>query len=251
MLRMEVAVLSVCILMNMLDFGQTQASLTVTPERSQFFKYDSFSVSCYSKEEKREEEEEEWTVMRRMLDGEVGPCPSPCSVTAAFPSTDSGLYWCQTGTGRNSTSVNITVTASLVILDIPLHPVAVGDDVTLHCRCKCSTKGTDFSKDGIHIASSLTENLTLHGVSESDAGLYSCTVPGVGTSAGTWLSVTAPPAVQNLLLSASSPLRHLIVGSPFLLSTILLGLVYRDRKRVLRANEAGQRSDDVIMQIDI
>lgn len=36
-------------------------------------------------------------------------CPSACFIRAAFPITDSGVYWCETGLGETSDTVNITV----------------------------------------------------------------------------------------------------------------------------------------------
>ncbi|XP_078020075.1 uncharacterized protein LOC144459633 isoform X2 [Epinephelus lanceolatus] len=190
------------LVLNSLDSGSAPVSLSVSPKRSQFFKYDSFSVSCEG-EEQSEEEVAGWRVMKRTEDGEVRPCPSSCSITAAFPATDSGVYWCETGRGETSNSVNISVTA-------------------------------DFYKDGVFIRSSSTGNMTIHSVSPSDEGLYRCNVSGAGGSADSWLTVRAPPAGRDPpppLLSVSALLRHLVAGAPYLLSTILLGLIYRDRAR--------------------
>lgn len=46
-------------------------SLTVSPERSQFFKFESFSVICVE-EEQDEDKGSGWAVMKRTADGEVG-----------------------------------------------------------------------------------------------------------------------------------------------------------------------------------
>ncbi|XP_049423622.1 uncharacterized protein LOC125883403 isoform X3 [Epinephelus fuscoguttatus] len=77
--------------------------------------------------------------------------------------------------------------------------------------------------------------MTIHSVSPSDEGLYRCNcVSGAGGSADSWLTVRAPPAGRDPpppLLSVSALLRHLVAGAPYLLSTILLGLIYRDRAR--------------------
>lgn len=228
-----------------------QVSLTVSPKKSQFFKYDSFSVSC-----EEEEEEAGWRVMKRTMDGEVRPCPSSCNITAAFPATDSGAYWCETGPGETSNTVNITVTAGSVILDSPVLPVVEGHHVTLSCRYKSAhVLMTDFYKDGLLIGSSSTGNLSLHTVSRSDEGLYKCDVRGSGESPQSWLTVRAPPSGQDIqaspafLLPVSMLLRHLVVAAPYLLSTILLGFVYRDRARALRVTKARPTSDDVIMEM--
>ncbi|XP_044040158.1 basement membrane-specific heparan sulfate proteoglycan core protein-like isoform X1 [Siniperca chuatsi] len=238
-------------------------SPTVAPKRSQFFKYDSFSVSC------EEEELTGWRVMKRMKDGEVRPCPSSCSITAAFPATDSGVYWCETGLGETSNTVNITVTGRLegsitytlkytgsVILESPVLPVMEGDDVTLSCRCKVTTSAcdlkADFYKDGLPVGTSSTRNMTIRSVSRCDEGLYKCNVLGFGESPESWLTVRAPPAGQDPpapLLSVSTLVRHLVVGTPYLLSTILVGLIYRDRARARHASKARRTSNDVIMEM--
>ncbi|XP_071391195.1 low affinity immunoglobulin gamma Fc region receptor III-A-like isoform X2 [Centroberyx affinis] len=236
---MKAASLCLLLLLNSLDSGDTQVSLSVTPDSSQFFKYDSFSLSCEEEEEQREEEESSaaWTVMKRMEDGEVESCPSSsCSIMDAYPSTDSGVYWCETGLGETSNSVNITVTAGSVILESPVHPVMEGDAVTLRCRTQTTPSNlpADYYKDGFLIRTGSTGEMTIHNVSKSDEGLYKCNISGVGESPESWLAVRAPPPTAPppaALLSVSRLMCHLAVGTPYLLSTIILGLIFRDRRR--------------------
>lgn len=55
------------------------------------------------------------------------------------------------------------------------------------------------------------------------------------------------PAGDNLhnpLLSLLPLVRYLIVGTPYLLSTILMGLIYKDKKR----EERGELTNNVDMQ---
>ncbi|XP_044198112.1 low affinity immunoglobulin gamma Fc region receptor II-a-like [Thunnus albacares] len=245
--RMEVTALSLLLLMSPWDSGQAQVSVTVHPERSQFFKYDSFSVSC------EEEEMTEWRVMKRMEDGEVHPCPLSCSVIAAFPATDSGVYWCETGVGASSSAINITVTAGSVILESPVYPVMEGDNVTLNCRHRVSCdRPINFYKDGYLIQNSTTGNMTVHNVTKSDEGLYKCDVCGFEESPQSWLTVRAPSEGQDPpapLLPVFTLVRHLVVGTPYLLSTIILGLIYRDRARARHANKARRKCNDVIMEM--
>ncbi|XP_029310497.1 low affinity immunoglobulin gamma Fc region receptor II-a-like [Cottoperca gobio] len=250
---MEASALALLLLVNSLDSGSARVSLAVSPKRSQFFKYDSFFVSCEEEEEEEEEEEAVWRVMKRTQDGEVCPCASSCSITTAFPVTDSGVYWCQSGAGATSNTVNITVTAGAVILQSPVLPVMEGHAVTLSCTRRvtksASNLAADFYKDGILVGSSSTGNITIHSVSESDEGLYSCNVSGAAGSAESRLTVRGrDPAAP--LLSDSAVVRHLLVGTPYLLCTILLGLIYRDRARAQqRASEATRTSNDVLMEM--
>lgn len=47
---------------------------------------------------------------------QVHPCPASCVVIGAFPATDSGAYWCETGAGQTSQTVNITVTGTTTLV---------------------------------------------------------------------------------------------------------------------------------------
>ncbi|XP_034412823.1 low affinity immunoglobulin gamma Fc region receptor II-a-like [Cyclopterus lumpus] len=257
---MEAAALSLLLLLNSVDSGSARVSLTVSPKRSQFFKYDSFSVSCEEEEQSEEEEQlSGWRVMKRTKDGEVRPCPAPCSITAAFPATDSGAYWCEAGPGRASSTVNVSVTAGSVVLESPVRPVTEGDNVTLVCVCRLSRcRGgvpADFYRDGLLVRNSSSGVTTVLGVSKADEGLYRCEVSGAGVSPESRLTVTAPPAGPAAphppppLLSVSFLVRHLVVAAPYLLSTILLGLVYRSRAREQKSSTATGPSNDVIMEI--
>lgn len=57
--------------------------VVVKPPMSQFFKYQSFFVSCSDGEQ--EQEVPGWTVMKRMEDGEVGDEPSLCAIEVYYP----------------------------------------------------------------------------------------------------------------------------------------------------------------------
>ncbi|CAJ1085728.1 high affinity immunoglobulin gamma Fc receptor I-like [Xyrichtys novacula] len=213
-------------------------SVRVSPDRSQFYKYENFSVSC---------EDEEggpvtgWRVMRRQMDEEVHPCPSLCHISGGQPRSDSGEYWCQSEQGATSSSVNISVSSGLVLLHSPVRPVKEGDNVTLSCKylfiqTSSMILHTEFFKDGLLFRRSSTGNMTLRNFSRSDEGLYKCAVIGSNNeSPESWVAVRrAPPADQNPPANLPlfiTPVLHLVVGCPYLLCTILLGLIYRDRKR--------------------
>lgn len=78
-----------------------------------------------------------------------------------------------------------------MILESPVLPVMKGDNVTLLCREKQTSANltAEFYKDGFFIGSSSTGEMVVHGVSKSDAGLYKCSMSGVGESAASWLTV--------------------------------------------------------------
>ncbi|XP_069031667.1 low affinity immunoglobulin gamma Fc region receptor II-like isoform X2 [Embiotoca jacksoni] len=145
-----------------------------------------------------------------------------------------------------------------VILESPALPVSEGAAVTLRCKAKRNSFNHKFhfSKDGHSITSNSTGQMTIHRVSKSDEGLYKCSISGGEESSGSWLVVvqaspaptsSAPPAA-SCSFSVIRLVCHLVAGTPYLLSTILLGLLYRDRKRAQTGAER-RSSADVIMEI--
>ncbi|CAJ1048290.1 low affinity immunoglobulin gamma Fc region receptor II-a-like [Xyrichtys novacula] len=141
----------------------------------------------------------EWRVMKRVkriiqtCSGEWETSTGPCEIQNAVPSFDSGEYWCEIGAQR-SNSVNITVSAGPVILEIPVLPVVEGDNVTLTCRNKLLSSNftSQFFKDGLLMDSSSTGTMTIHSVSRSNEGLYKCSISEAGESPESWLKVRGP-----------------------------------------------------------
>ncbi|XP_031647435.1 Fc receptor-like protein 5 isoform X1 [Oncorhynchus kisutch] len=221
------------------------ASLSVSPDRSQFFEYESVSLSC-----EVQGNSAGWRMLRNAERGNVSECNtdwgkqqgSSCIVSLIL--SYSGVYWCESGSGEHSNAVNITVHAGAVILESPALPVTEGDSVTLRCRHQgtLSNLTADFYKDGSLIRTETTGEMTIPAVSKSDEGLYKCTnSSSEGESPESWMTVTvstpipspaAPvlsmsppipsPAVPVLSMSLPRLLCSLLVGSPYLLVTIIL-----------------------------
>lgn len=91
------------------------ACLRVSPDRSQFFRYDSISLSC-----EHQLNSTGWKVKRKTTVGGVRSCSSgwgsassrpTCIIGNTYPS-DSGVYWCESEDGERSNSVNITITGT-------------------------------------------------------------------------------------------------------------------------------------------
>uniref|UniRef100_A0A8C7M2U8 Ig-like domain-containing protein n=1 Tax=Oncorhynchus kisutch TaxID=8019 RepID=A0A8C7M2U8_ONCKI len=205
------------------------AFLSVSPDRSQFFKYESVSLSC-----EVQGNSAGWILKRYTVSGERSDCGgnwgkqqgSSCNVS--LTPSHSGKYWCESGSGEHSNAVNITVHAGAVILESPALPVTERDSVTLSCRYQgtLSNLTADFYKDGSLIRTETTGEMTIPAVSKSDEGLYKCT-NSEGESPESWMTVTVPapiPSPAVLVLSMSLPrlLCSLLVGSPYLLVTIIL-----------------------------
>uniref|UniRef100_A0AAZ3NRE5 Ig-like domain-containing protein n=2 Tax=Oncorhynchus tshawytscha TaxID=74940 RepID=A0AAZ3NRE5_ONCTS len=177
------------------SLGQGGASLSVSPDRSQFFEYESVSLSC-----EVQGNSAGWRVVRNTERGILSECKttwgelkgSSC-IVSLIPS-DSGVYWCESGSGKHSNAVNITVPAGAVILESPALPVTEGDSVTLRCRYQgtLSNHTAVFYKDGSLIRTETTGEMTIPAVSKSDEGLYKCTnSSSEGESPESWMTVTA------------------------------------------------------------
>ncbi|XP_071019931.1 low affinity immunoglobulin gamma Fc region receptor III-A-like isoform X2 [Oncorhynchus clarkii lewisi] len=211
------------------SLGQGGASLSISPDRSQFFKYETVSLSC-----EVQGNSAGWRVKRNTFSGGSSDCggkwgkPQGSSCNVSLIPSDSGVYWCESGSGEHSNAVNITVHDGAVILERPALPVTEGDYVTLRCRHKRTPSDltADFYKDGSLIRTETTGEMTIPAVSKSDEGLYKCTI-SKGESPESWMTVTVPtpipsPAVPVLSMSLPRLLCSLLVGSPYLLVTIIL-----------------------------
>ncbi|XP_078100354.1 uncharacterized protein LOC144513225 [Sander vitreus] len=212
------------------------AALSVIPNRSQFFQYESVKLSCGPPGNSSG-----WRVKKNTSTNINESCDrmneSDCSITELYP-FDTGVYWCESAVGECSNTVNITVIgAGGVILESPVLPVMNGDAVTLHCRTKTTSSfnlTADFYKDGRLIRSSSTKNLTIHRVSNSDEGLYKCNVSGAGESPDSWLTVRAghPESLDSLCTRILLPVVGLALVA--LVSVMLLCLWRSHKGKVKR-----------------
>ncbi|XP_034146301.1 high affinity immunoglobulin gamma Fc receptor I-like isoform X1 [Esox lucius] len=223
--------------------GQSPGSLIVRPNRSQFFEYESVSLSCEvqgGSTGRRVERNPTSGKLTECGDG-WGRFDGTNCIISSTKSTDSGVYWC--GSGKHKNTVNITVTDGHVILESPALPVTEGFNVTLKCRNKTNPSDltADFYKDGSLIRTEYTGEMTIPAVSQSDQGLYSCRHPELGRSPESWMTVTAatpstspslPPPPSPPFISPSRLLCSLLVVSPYLVVTTVLMVKYsRNRNR--------------------
>ncbi|XP_030608927.1 Fc receptor-like protein 5 [Archocentrus centrarchus] len=251
--------------MQLTPFCLMLTCLRVSPDRSQFFRYDNISLSCGE-----ELNSTGWKVKRETSKGGTRPCSSGwgfvssgsnCIIRQTYP-TDSGVYWCESISGEQGNSVNITITDRPVILESPTLPVPAGATVTLYCKpeTESSNHFFDFYKDGHCIRSNSMGEMTITSVSKSDEGLYKCSISGGEESLGSWLAVEDSPLSSTPCTSAAEPaapcsvpvLRlvcHVVVGVPYLCSTVLLALIYRDRRRAAQIAAKRTSTDRVIMEM--
>ncbi|KAK9525216.1 hypothetical protein VZT92_017538 [Zoarces viviparus] len=208
------------------------ASLRLVPNRSQFFTFESVTLSCVDSGHFSE-----WRVKRNTSKHNNRECmnwgtrnESRCFINDIH-TLDTGVYWCESGAGECSDAVNITVTGGSVILKSPVHPVQEGESVTLHCITKTTSSSNltaEFYKDGVLVGSSPTGNMTIHSVLKSDEGLYKCHISGAGQSGDSWLSVRAGrPESSHLPLA---PILLPVVVVCLLLASVILLWLWRNRK---------------------
>ncbi|XP_055358482.1 uncharacterized protein LOC129603029 [Betta splendens] len=119
------------------------ASLTVSPDTVQHFTRDSVSLSC-------EGNSTEWRVRRFPEGGFLSSCSnwttsgSRCDINTS--QSGSAVFWCESGSGHFSNSVNITVHVEFdyagLILMSPVRPVTEGLSVSLSCKLKTGQKAS-------------------------------------------------------------------------------------------------------------
>ncbi|XP_022616876.1 low affinity immunoglobulin gamma Fc region receptor II-like isoform X1 [Seriola dumerili] len=227
------------------------AALNIIPDRSQFFQYETVSLSCVEPGTNSSD----WRVKRNTSSAKNEECANPwgkkneshCNFHDIYHS-DSGAYWCEFGAGECSDAVNITVTAGTVILESPVHPVQEGDAVTLRCtnQTTSSTNLTaEFYKDDLLVRSSSTGDMTIHSVRKSDEGFYQCDITGGERSAKSWLAVRAgrPESFQPPLALILLP----VLGG-ICLSLASVALLYLWRKRKGKAESDVAYTDVTITQ---
>ncbi|XP_031706497.1 sialoadhesin-like isoform X3 [Anarrhichthys ocellatus] len=171
------------------------STLVIHPNRSQFFSYDSVTLTCGEAGSS-----DGWILKRntsshasQLCDSDWGVSNGSSCIIEDVYSSDSGMYWCESELGECSNSVNVIVTGGDVILKSPALPVTEGDKVTLLCSNKEGENRKNFSakffKDGVSIGTGPAGNVTFLKVSTSDEGFYHCELPTEGKSPQSWLAV--------------------------------------------------------------
>ncbi|XP_071314965.1 low affinity immunoglobulin gamma Fc region receptor II-like [Trachinotus anak] len=204
------------------------ASLTVSPDRVQHFIYDDISLSC-------EGNSTEWRV-RRFPEGGSLSCSDWRRMTGSrcdmFSSQRSdAVYWCESGSGEFSNTVNITVHDDYhdgVILVSPVRPVTEGESVTLGCRFRTEEKLSSvfFYHNDKLIQNDTRTELNISAVSKSDEGFYKCQSSGK-VSPQSWMSVKVAVPRPGSSSFPVWPILGLVCG---IVLIVLLLLLYRCRQ---------------------
>ncbi|XP_020346945.1 Fc receptor-like protein 5 isoform X3 [Oncorhynchus kisutch] len=211
---------------------QTSVSLKIRPNITQHFTSKSLSLSC---EEKRNSTG--WKLKRYSKKAVESGCGSNWGSIARSTCTirstrkkDSGVYWCESGSGEYSNAVNITVAVVPLILESPAYPITEGDSVTLRCTNRFQETNpspkVDFYKDGVLIRNETSGEMTIPAVSKSDEGSYKCTSIKV-ISPESWVTVRGVTPGPSTSVPVGVVVGLVVAG---VLLAILLVLLCRYRK---------------------
>ncbi|XP_035985151.1 Fc receptor-like protein 5 [Fundulus heteroclitus] len=172
------------------------ATLSIQPDRRQFFRYEAFNLSCAVSGNFSG-----WKVMRNASE-EFSPCEnwgrpnrSSCINRSVYKS-DNGRYWCQSEQGECSNTLDIRIHTGVVILESPALPVMEGDNVMLRCSYKerydpnaSSDFPAVFYQNDTFFGKRSEGKMILQKVSMSSKGFYKCQHPTKGESLPSWLEV--------------------------------------------------------------
>uniref|UniRef100_A0AAQ6IE48 Ig-like domain-containing protein n=1 Tax=Anabas testudineus TaxID=64144 RepID=A0AAQ6IE48_ANATE len=182
-------------------FVWSGASLTVSPDRVQHFTSDSVSLSC-------EGNSTEWRVRRFPEDSYLSLCSdwgtmtgSTCNISGL---NSSAVYWCESGSGQFTNSVNITGHNDDIILVSPVLPVTEGTSVTLGCKLRRENVVSNvfFYQNDKLIQNDTRVELIISAVLKSDQGFYRCEVKTDSwirtlTSPQSWMAVKLTSTTEN------------------------------------------------------
>lgn len=232
------------------------ATLSIQPDRRQFFRYEAFNLSCAASGNLTR-----WTVMRNASET-FSHCekwghwnPSSCIIRSVYLS-DSGLYWCQSDQGECSNVLNITINSGNVILESPALPVTEGDNVTLHCSFKerydpksSSNFTTNFYANNTFIGRELEGKMVLQNVSMSTKGFYKCEHPTRGTSPQSWLEIKEKPQLPIEIPTSAPPVTKTIICTIvlFIIYTIIFILCLSVYRTWARARAEAKRRDSTLL----
>ncbi|XP_012712547.1 low affinity immunoglobulin gamma Fc region receptor II [Fundulus heteroclitus] len=232
------------------------ATLSIQPDRRQFFRYEAFNLSCAVSGNFSG-----WTVMRNASE-EFSPCEnwgrpnrSSCINRSVYKS-DNGRYWCQSEQGECSNTLDIRIHTGVVILESPALPVMEGDNVMLRCSYKerydpnaSSDFPAVFYQNDTFFGKRSEGKMILQKVSMSSKGFYKCQHPTKGESLPSWLEVKEKPKpISNNplpLMTTSSLVCTIVLFIIYTIIFILCAMIYR---RWARARAEAKRRDSGLLK---
>ncbi|XP_033182459.1 high affinity immunoglobulin gamma Fc receptor I-like [Anabas testudineus] len=126
---------------------------------------------------------------------------STCNISGL---NSSAVYWCESGSGQFTNSVNITGHNGDIILVRPVLPVTEGTSVTLGCKLRRENVVSNvfFYQNDKLIQNDTRVELIISAVLKSDQGFYRCEVQTDSwirtlTSPQSWMAVKLTSTTEN------------------------------------------------------
>ncbi|XP_033182444.1 uncharacterized protein LOC117153015 [Anabas testudineus] len=151
---------------------------------------------------------------------------STCNISGL---NSSAVYWCESGSGQFTNSVNITGHNADMILMSPVHPVTEGQSVSLGCRLKTGRKLSNnvfFYQNDKLVQNDTRVELIISAVSKSHEGFYKCQHSGK-ESPQSWMTVKISAGHE---IFPWSLIVGLVCGVVSLVLLVLLLLLCRFRR---------------------
>ncbi|XP_038135657.1 uncharacterized protein LOC119779885 [Cyprinodon tularosa] len=174
-------------------------SVSVSPDREQHFTDESVTGNCrgtftHSRVWRAYKDGPIW-LSHTCLDWETmnGSCIFNLKLEEPKKSSfQTKVFWCESGSGEFSSSVNITAVDGDVLLVSPVHPVTEGASVTLSCRRRGQNTLSNvfFYHNDKLVQNDSRGELKISAVSQSDEGFYKCEHSGKA-SPQSWMAVKA------------------------------------------------------------
>ncbi|KAK7928999.1 hypothetical protein WMY93_005394 [Mugilogobius chulae] len=179
-------------------------SLSVSPDTAQHFTDDVITLSCGFNSTGADR-----PVYRRFSNNSLSTqqCnwrwrkdSSKCEFS--FREKSSAVFWCESGSGEMSNSINISVHSDIILMS-PVRAVTEGQSVSLTCKLKTGTlTSVRFYHNGKIIQNGPEAEFNISAVSRSDQGFYKCegqmkSKPKTVTSAESWMSVQTKGDVSS------------------------------------------------------
>ncbi|KAK2812894.1 hypothetical protein Q5P01_000927 [Channa striata] len=166
---------------------------------------------------------------------------STCKISSSRSGT--AVYWCESGSGEFSNSVNITVHNEYygVVLVSPVHPVTEGQSVTVGCKFR----NTNFVSNVIFYQNDKVrqndtrQELNISAVSKSDEGFYKCQCSGK-ESPQSWLTVTAVSNHESSSLPVAL-ITGLVCGIVLIILLLLLYHCRQSKERTSHGSSINER----------
>lgn len=200
-----------------------------------------------------------WTALRNTSNGSRHGCESDgvpsqgsvCHITTLYEWMQ-GLYWCEHKDGTVVNLRRLIVSSDALILQPSVLPIIEGDDVVLTCRSSVLCTGgprapARFYKDDALLQVHPARQFTITGFSDSDAGLYWCTINAFSDFMSSPRKLVARKSAGNATVPRQTPsgsISATVDEVPVMTNNVI---VLAGQNLVFSCNSTGNSSKEVVM----